>query len=92
MGYEVDDLQKAQAAKPGTWAAKGAVLALLVALFLGYAGNFHFVHGANITLRKVNKVSWSLSETLINADEVKATPVFLLRAKYPLFTQAAEAL
>ena len=89
MGYEVDDLQRAQRmpAKQG-WATKGAVLALLVAVFLGYAGNFHFVYGQNIVMRKVDKVSWSLSEIVVNLDEVNNLPAFVARARYPLFIEA----
>ena len=75
--------------QPMRASSKWAIFGVLAAVFLAYAGNFHFVHGSEIALRKIEKVSWSLSETYINADEVKATPVFLLRAKYPLFTQAA---
>jgi hypothetical protein len=67
---------------------QATVLACLVVAFLAYVGNYHFVHGSGIALRKIHKVSWSLSETFINADEVSATPPLLLRIKYPLFVQA----
>lgn len=67
-----------------------AIAAALVTTFVAVVGNYHFIYGEDISLRKVPKVSWSLSETLINADEVKATPLGLLRTRFPLFTQAAE--
>lgn len=71
---------------------KAAVLAGLTLAFLAYIGNFHFVYGENITLRKVPKVSWSLSEMVINADAVRELPVFVLRINYPLFIQAGDPL
>jgi len=70
---------------------KVGIFVALLLVFTAYVGNFHFVHGSNIALRKIEKVSWSLSETWINADEVRATPVFMLRLKYPLFVAAGEA-
>lgn len=80
-------MPKERSRKPLTAAA---VLAVLVSVLLAYAGNFHFVYGNGVSMRKVEKISWSLSETVINVDEVKGTPPLLLRAKFPLFTQAAE--
>lgn len=69
---------------------QAAVLAVLLAGFVAYAGNFHFVYGTNLVLRKVDKVSWSLSETVINVDEVRGMPQIVARAKFPLFVQALE--
>lgn len=67
-----------------------AVLAVLVAVLVAYVGNYHWLYGRGIEMRKIPKVSWSISETLVNADEVKATPLILMPVKYPLFSQAAE--
>lgn len=78
--------------QPMKASTQAAVLGVLVLVFVGYAGNFHFLHGSDIALRKIPKVSWSLSETFINADEVRRTPVGMLRVKYPLFVAAGEAL
>lgn len=77
--------------QPMARATKYAIFAALAVFFLAYIGNFHFVHGSDIALRKIPKISWSLSETYINSDELKATPVLMLRAKYPLFTALAIA-
>jgi hypothetical protein len=62
-----------------------AVLAVLIMVFFAYAGNFHFIYGPSLTVRKIHKVSWSLSEMFIDADELNATPPLLLPVKYPLF-------
>jgi len=70
--------------------SKAAVLAVLLAGLLAYAGNFHFVYGTNVVLRKVDKISWSPTEILINLDEVRGTPAIAARARYPLFVQALE--
>lgn len=69
---------------------KGAILFILLVAFVAYAGNFHFLYGSGISVRKIPKVSWSLSETVVNADEIKGTPLLLLRARFPLLIQAVE--
>jgi len=65
-------------------------LALLAGL-VGYAGNYHFMHGSTVSAQKLKKVSWSLSETFINVDEVGGLPMIVARARFPLFLQAIEA-
>lgn len=66
-----------------------AVLGVLVLVLLAYGGRFHFVYGSRATTTKIPKVSWSLSETIINADEVAALPLYEQVRRYPLFFQAA---
>lgn len=66
------------------------VLALLLAAGVGYAGNYHFMYGSQWSPQKLAKVSWSLSETVINVDEVAHLPLIVARARYPLFLQAWE--
>jgi hypothetical protein len=55
------------------------------------AGNFHFVNGSLLGGFKVMpKVSWSLSETFVNSDQVGNLPGFMARSQYPLFLAALE--
>jgi hypothetical protein len=68
------------------------LLTLFVAwlVLAGYCGNYHFVYGRGVTLQKIQKVSWSLSETIINVDEVQGMPAILARARYPIFLQSMD--
>lgn len=66
------------------------VLVLLLAAGVAYAGNYHFMYGSEWSPQKLAKVSWSLSETVINVDEVAHLPLIVARARYPLFLQAWE--
>jgi len=66
------------------------VLMVVLAVLVGYAGKFHFIYGAHVTLQKLPKVSWSLAETVVNVDEVGGLPMLVARAKYPLFLRAVE--
>lgn len=58
--------------------------AAVVAL-LWFLGAHHFVYGSRQSLTMESKVSWSLSETVVNLDEVKALPPMAARERYPLF-------
>lgn len=64
------------------------VLAVLLAVFVAFAGNFHFTYGAGRPLERLPKVSWSLSETVVNLDELEGLPAFVVAIKYPLLVQA----
>jgi|GEM_PF-2673282 len=66
------------------------VLAVLLLGFLAFAGNFHFTYGAGRPLERLPKVSWSLSETVVNLDEVQGLPAFAVALKYPLLVQALD--
>jgi hypothetical protein len=57
------------------------------------AGNFHFVHGSKNPFGSIiPKVSWSLSETIVNFDAVGNMPGFMARGTYPLFMAAVEKM
>jgi hypothetical protein len=80
---------------PGFRISRTQRLALFLAVsavaFTAWAGKYHFVYGTPISgLARFEKISWSLSETLLNADEMNGTPKALLHARYPLFMQAAK--
>lgn len=81
--------------QPGFSLSRGlrlsALLSVSATAFLAWAGNYHFVYGTPISgIARFEKISWSLSETLLNADEMNGTPRALLHARYPLFMQAAK--
>jgi hypothetical protein len=65
-------------------------LGCAAAILVGYCGNYHFVYGSKVPFQKVTKVSWSLSEVLVNFDEVGGLPLIVARARYPLLLQALE--
>ena len=66
-----------------------AVAAAVVAIgFVAYIGNYHVIYGGGIGMQKIEKVSWSLGETIINLDELRELPLIAVRIKYPLFLQA----
>lgn len=67
-----------------------AILIALIAVAVGVAGRYHFVYGAGRSLERLEKVSWSLSETVVNLDEVSGLPLIVVRIKYPLLLQALE--
>jgi len=72
--------------KPTTIAGLCAAVVTVAA-----ASNFHIVRGSNNHLGTfIPKVSWSLSETLINLDEVGNLPAIAARSQYPLFMAALE--
>jgi len=63
----------------------GAMVALAV------VGNYHFIHGSTYGGPPVMpKLSWSLSETLINFDAVGNMPMIMARGNYPMFIAAWE--
>lgn len=66
------------------------VLVLLLIALVAFVGNYHFIYGSQVSPQKLSKVSWSLSETIINVDEVGHLPLIVARSKYPLFLQALE--
>ncbi len=70
---------------------KLAILGALLAGLVVFAGNYHFTYGAGRPLEKLPKVSWSLSETVVNLDEVQGLPAIVVAARYPLLLQALEA-
>lgn len=74
-------------------AANRRIVALvaLCCVAVWYAGSYHFIHGSQVEFQKLKKISWSLSETIINADEVAGTPLIVMRARYPLLLQSMEA-
>jgi hypothetical protein len=50
------------------------------------AMNYHFVTGSKVSgVRILPKLSWPLSETLINEDAVMNMPMIAVRAQYPLY-------
>jgi hypothetical protein len=79
------ETQDEGSSKPRQTLTSAAVLAVLIVGFFAYTGNFHFIYGHGLTVRKIHKVSWSLSEMFIDAEELSATPPLLLPVKYPLF-------
>lgn len=66
------------------------LIALCVAA-VAYAGSYHFIYGAGVNLYRLKKISWSLSETVINKDELEHLPVIFVRMHYPLLMAAMEA-
>jgi hypothetical protein len=77
--------------RPPLWRRVAVALVVLTLCFIAWAGGSHFVYGSPINgVERYEKVSWSISETVINADELNGTPVRLLHERYPLFMQAAK--
>ena len=77
--------------EPLSYETSNRILAVSIAGFLGallyWAGTVHIVYGSGFSLpTSMQKISWSLSETLVNADEVEALPGVVARIRYPLFT------
>lgn len=66
--------------------------ALIAAVSLGATrlGQVHIVHGSHTRWALVDKVSWSLEETLVNVDALERLPAIVARARYPLFLAALE--
>ena len=53
-----------------------------------WAGNYHFLHGSQAPSSMIAKVSWSLSETIINTDTALGIPPYEAMSRYPLLLQA----
>ena len=69
--------------------AAGALVCIAAAI--AFLGNYHVVWGTLDRLHLEPKVSWSLSETFINTDEITGTPALLRSARFPLYFQALVA-
>ena len=65
-----------------------SIFTCVVGIYL--AGGQHFVYGSTVPIQMIKKLSWSLSETVINFDRVGNMPMIVARASYPMFLAAME--
>lgn len=70
------------------WQAFGVALA--AGIMMAAAGNWHVVHGSDAPIRLVRKISWSLSELIVNTDQLGNMPMIFARSQYPLFLAVLE--
>lgn len=82
----------AAAGPAGRWARRAPWLIGAAGALLFASGFVHIVHGEALGFHVWRKVSWSLSETVVNSDVVANLPMFMARSQYPLLMGKLEQI
>ncbi|MGC4075441.1 MAG: hypothetical protein QM702_00085 [Rubrivivax sp.] len=78
-----DHLRPPQQARTSRRPSLGFVV-VVAAIALVVGGNYHFLHGSETGFVVLSKKSFSLSEVVVNTDELANMPMIMARSKYPM--------
>jgi curved DNA-binding protein CbpA len=80
----------ASGAQGKPWYQRPWPLSVAAASVLFLTGHVHVITGSSIERTVLGKVSWSLSETVVNSDALMKMPLIAARTQYPLTLLALE--